>query len=253
MYVQMSHVESIIPAPDSPPASGDVHSIRLLFDQWKEEEDWGFFITDARNAFNSACRKTLLVTCRCLWPSGCRFAFNSYRHWRTLVVRTDSTTPEILYSKKAVTQGCPFAMYMYGIGIPPLFKGCQGDLPGTTQPTYDSACGGHFQDHIPYLLVQCLRANGPDYGYYPDEEKSRIVVHPSQVENVRSVFQPLGCTVATGKVYLGGFVGARAELEAYVQGKVANWISHTKDLARAAKRYPQSAYLVLCLHQVSPG
>ena len=39
---------------------GDVHSIRLLFDQWQEDEDWGFFMTDARNAFNSACRKTLL-------------------------------------------------------------------------------------------------------------------------------------------------------------------------------------------------
>ena len=50
--------------------------------------------------------------------------------------------------------------------------------------------------------------------------------------------------MATGKVYLGGFIGTRAELEAYVQGKVEEWISHTKDLARAAKRHPQSACCV---------
>ena len=92
--------------------------------------------------------------------------------------------------------------------------------------------------------MKYLRANGPDYGYYPKEEKSSIIVSPGQVENAKEVFKPLGCTVATVKVCLGGFIGTRAELEAHVQGKVEEWISHTKDLARAAKRHPQSAYCV---------
>ena len=48
----------------------------------------------------------------------------------------------------------------------------------------------------------------------------------------------------TGKRYLGGFLGTRAELEAYVREKIVDWVDNVKVLSRAAKRYPQSAYCV---------
>eukprot|EP00978_Attheya_sp_CCMP212_P037806 scaffold181544_cov35-Attheya_sp.AAC.1 len=50
------------------------------------EEEWGFLLVDARNAFNEGSRIAMLWTVRHIWPSGARFLFNVYRHWSTLII-----------------------------------------------------------------------------------------------------------------------------------------------------------------------
>ena len=49
------------------------------------------------------------------WPSGARFAFNSYHHWATLAIRAGDVTVHFLYSKEVVTQGDPLVVVAYGI------------------------------------------------------------------------------------------------------------------------------------------
>ena len=68
------------------------------------------------------------------------------------------------------------------VGTLPLFKGCQAANPNTTQPTYadDNTCGRKRRDMVPCL--QYLHEYGGDYGYYPEEDKSSLVVHPSNVD-----------------------------------------------------------------------
>ena len=67
---------------------GGIHVIRLLWEMHAAEEEWGFLLIDAKNAFNEGNRLAMLWTVRHKWPSGARFTFNCYKHWTTLVVCT---------------------------------------------------------------------------------------------------------------------------------------------------------------------
>ena len=54
------------------------------------------------------------------------------------------------------------------------------------------------------LLIQ----EGPKYGYYPEPDKSYIVVVPNFVEHAKQLFSSYGVTVVEGNRVLGGFVGS---------------------------------------------
>eukprot|EP00957_Ditylum_brightwellii_P206017 15346440-Ditylum_brightwellii.AAC.1 len=82
----------------------------LLWEDFGEEEGWGILLVDARNTFNEINCKTMLWHVRHYWPSGCRYAFNIYRHWKVSVLRG---AKELVYSKEGVTQGDPMAIFLY--------------------------------------------------------------------------------------------------------------------------------------------
>ena len=76
------------------------------------------------------------------WPSGVQFTFTCYRHWDTLVVRdTGDGSGHFLHSKEGVTQGDPFAIIVYGIGVIPLIWGLWVAHPCVTQPWYPDDAG----------------------------------------------------------------------------------------------------------------
>ena len=104
---------------------GAIHALRCLWQEHEEEEDWGFLLVDARNAFNEGNRTAFLWTVRHRWPSAARFAFNCYRHWGQLVLRAADGTAVILYSMEGVTQGDPLSMDLYGDRRPPADRGPQ--------------------------------------------------------------------------------------------------------------------------------
>ena len=107
--------------------------MRLLCKQHYQEEDWGFLLIDARNAFNEENRTAMLWAVRYEWPSGAQFTYNCYRHWSTLVVRnTEDGSGHFLHSKEGVTQGDPLAMITYGIGVLPLIRDLKRDHPRVT-------------------------------------------------------------------------------------------------------------------------
>eukprot|EP00978_Attheya_sp_CCMP212_P038067 scaffold185247_cov31-Attheya_sp.AAC.1 len=49
---------------------GAIHAMRLIYEEHKMEEDWGFLLVDARNAFNKCSHIAMLWTVRHTWPSG---------------------------------------------------------------------------------------------------------------------------------------------------------------------------------------
>ena len=71
----------------------------------ESEENTGFLLIDADNAFNEASRVNMLWTIRHEWPAGARFAFNCYPHHSLLVVRNPGGKPLTFFSKEGVTQG----------------------------------------------------------------------------------------------------------------------------------------------------
>ena len=84
------------------------------------EEEWGFLLIDASNAFNEQNQTQMLWMVRHEWPSGARFTFNCYKHWGGLVVRSNNGTGVFMFSKKGITQGDPLSMFAYSVGILPL-------------------------------------------------------------------------------------------------------------------------------------
>ena len=85
---------------------GAIHAMRVLWEEHKKGEDWGFLLIYARNAFNEENRTAIIWAVRHEWPSGAQFTFNCYRHWATLVVRDiGDGSGHLLHSKEGVTQG----------------------------------------------------------------------------------------------------------------------------------------------------
>ena len=102
---------------------GAIHVMRVLWEEHQTEEDWGFLLIDARNAFNEENRTAMIWAVCHEWPTGAQFTFKCYRHWATLVVwDTGDDSGHFLHSKKGVTQGYPLAMIAYGIGVLPLSR-----------------------------------------------------------------------------------------------------------------------------------
>ena len=50
--------------------------MRILWEEHNQEEDWGFLIIDARNAFNEKNRTARLWSVQHEWPSGAQFTLN---------------------------------------------------------------------------------------------------------------------------------------------------------------------------------
>ena len=115
-----------------------------MWEKMNKEEEVGFTLVDARNAFNEMNRTAMLWTVRHLWPTGITFAFNCYRHHSTLTIRGDKRTTCHLHSQEGVTQGCPLAMILYAIGLVPLIKILKHKIPNLHNTWYadDGAAGG---------------------------------------------------------------------------------------------------------------
>ena len=112
------------------------------------EEDMGFTLIDARNAFNEINRTAMLWTARHIWPSGSLFAFNIYRHHSTLTVRGENRTTSRILSQEGVTQGCPLAMILYALALVPMIKELKSRLPNLQNTWYadDGAARGRWTD-----------------------------------------------------------------------------------------------------------
>ena len=158
---------------------GAVHAARSLWEENEEEEEWGFLLVDAANAFNACNRIAAMWTVRHLWPSGARFSYNCYRHHALLVVRaTDGHDGEWLVSKEGVTQGDPLSMVIYGLAMMPLATYLKSAVPNALQTWYadDAAAGGKFDELRVYFKL--LLKYGPARGYFPEPAKSILVVPP---------------------------------------------------------------------------
>ena len=232
---------------------GGIHAMQHLWKQMKLEEDWGFLLIDARNAFNELNRTAMLWAVRHEWPSGARFAFNCYRHWGILVIRDFDGTCTLIFSQEGVTQGDPLAMILYGVATLPLIRLLKAEFtPQKLNQTWyadDGAAGANFS--VLKHFLKRLEELGPQFGYFPEPSKSFLVVRTHNLESAKTAFAESGLNVVTGKRYLGGFIGEDADHLAWIQEKTRGWEHAVKALAMAARSYPQTAYCGLqrCLQQ----
>jgi hypothetical protein len=221
---------------------GAIHAMRLLWQSHSAEEEWGFLLVDARNAFNEGNRMVMLWTVRHKWPSGARFTFNCYRHWSALVVRFPQGHAYTIFSREGVTQGDPLAMVAYGLLLLPLIRDLKRELPDVNQPWYadDSGAGGNFAGIRSYF--ERLQEKGPRRGYFPEPSKSILVVQEHNRAAAEIAFKDLGFTIVTGTRYLGGYIGSAEDQSEWVNSKTSDWTAAVGELSQVAERFPQSAY-----------
>ena len=202
---------------------GGIHAMRLLWEQHSAEEEWGFLLIDAANAFNEGNRIVMFWTISHKWPSSARFAFNCYRHWVIVVVRGENGLAIFIFSKEGVTQGDPLAMAAYGILLLPLIRQLQDEIPDVNQPWYadDAGAGGKFCAIQEYF--EQLQELGPSRGYFPEPTKSILVVQGHTKELAASYFKDLKFKVTTGLQYLGGFIGKASAQQAWIKEKTKDW------------------------------
>jgi hypothetical protein len=108
------------------------------------------------------------------------------------VIRNNNGSGVFLFSKEGITQGDPFLMFAYGVGILLLICRLKQEFPAAEQPwsADDAGAGGKF-DAIWYLFLW-LQEIGPSYdGYFPELSKSALIVPMHSLDTVRTVFADL--------------------------------------------------------------
>ena len=216
---------------------GAIHAFNDLFDQLAKD-GWGFLLVDASNAFNSVSRPAALWNARILWSRCSRYLFNSYKGFALLMI---AGSEAILLSQEGVTQGDPLAMLLYGIAILPLIRQLKNpDISKQNWFADDSACFAALNDLVGWLKK--LIELGPKYGYFPEPEKSYVIVNPDCLLKAREIFQEFDINVVEGSRFLGGYIGAEEEKTNWLEKKIDTWVICISILSNAAIQFPQEAF-----------
>ena len=217
-----------------------IHAISKTFDD-NANDGWGVLLIDATNAFNSLSRDAAIWNARVLWPRCSRYLFKSYRGYSMLLIRG---VEDCIYSREGVTQDAALSMQLYAIGLLPLIRSLK-DLGKWIQNWYadDAECTGEIR-YLKSWLEQLL-LTGPAFGYYPEPQKSYLIVNDEYVHEANAVFKESGIHVVTSHQFLGGIIGDSTAKESYVKSKVMKWIESVEQLAKAAEMQPQAAYIAL--------
>lgn len=146
----------------------------------------------------------------------------------------------IILSQEGTTQGDPLEMLMYAVGTLPLIRRLKSDQYTQNWYADDSACCGKLR-HVREWFDQ-LRQHGPKWGYFPEPEKSFLVVKPGLEEEAEAIFQDLNAGIVRAKRFLGGMIGPASNKKSYVKEKVEKWVGYVEKFTLAAKKSPQAAH-----------
>ena len=208
-----------------------VHATKEIFENVNTE---AALLVDAKNAFNLLNRQTALINIHSLCPSIATVLTNIYRGDGDLFIE-DQT----LKSCKGTMQGDPLAMSMYAIGILPLIW--KLDNAKQIWFTDDAAAGGS----VPQLKEwwDKLLELGPAYGYYPNPQKTWLIVKDENEEMAKEMFKYSGVNITTsGRKHLGAALGSEEFLKKFMEAKIDDWCLEIEKLSEIARREPHSAY-----------
>ena len=107
----------------------------------------------------------------------------------------------------------------------------------------DSLCISNLKCVLYWM--ELLIREGPTNGYYPEPEKSYILLSSKFTEVANELFSPYGVTVTEGSRVLGGFVGSQLETDAWGKNKIESWMKSIHILSDVALKQPQAAYVAV--------
>ncbi|KAG0719760.1 hypothetical protein GWK47_049860 [Chionoecetes opilio] len=209
-----------------------------------QEDCEAVLLVDAKNAFNSINRKTMLHNIKIKCPSLATYADNTYSEPSKLYVnRSGSNKARVLESREGTTQGDPVAMAMYALGMSVLQDVIAFEKTKVKQVAYadDLSGAGKLQDLSHWWGL--IQANGPTIGYTPNAAKSFLIVKPEHYDGAVNIFSGSGVVVTKeGQRHLGAVIGTEEYKKEYVGEKVSEWVHEVDVLSAMAKTEPHAAY-----------
>ena len=215
-----------------------VHAMQDLF---AREDTEGILFVDATNAFNSLNRNAALHNVPYVCPAMAKVFQNTYSSSIRLFVSGGGE----IESLEGTCQGDPLAMALYGIATVPMIRRLQESNPSVAQVWYadDDSAGGRVSSLSTYWGD--ISQLGPDYGYFPNPQKSMLLVKPEHEEEAQRLFSATGVTIKTsGNRHLGGAIGSEEFCSAFMAKKVDKWKQVLDSLTGMAVTQPQAAYTV---------
>ena len=214
-----------------------VHAMGLVFQDSNTE---AVLLADASNAFNCLNRQAALQNVLNLCPSIAPALVNTYRSNAHLFVEG-----EVILSEEGTTQGDPLAMAMYAIATIPLIH--QLSKAASAKQVWfadDATAGGHIQELKRWW--DRLETIGPDFGYHVNAAKSWLIVKGESLAQAKDIFGQSRVQITVeGQRHLGATLGTLSFTEAFVTGKVSEWVCELKQLTEIASTQPQAAYAAL--------
>ena len=204
---------------------------------YEDDEVKATVFVDASNAFNNLNREAALRNIHNICPALAVIATNTYRKARPLFINQQT-----IQSKEGTMQVDPLAMaiYKYAIAIRPLINNVQNEA---MQIWYadDATASGKLSNLNEWW--DKLSVSGPDFGYFPNTQKSVVVTKPLHLEEATRIFAECKMTITTeGTKYLGTPSGDEAFVNMSIEQKIAEWVEEIKQLSSIAQSEPQAAF-----------
>ena len=129
---------------------------------------------------------------------------------------------------------------MFALATLPLINKLSREVK-TFWYTDDTSAGGELQ-HIK-VWWDDLTQLGPQYGYFPNPEKTWLTVKDKHFETASTTFA--GSSIQLTKLrreYLGSAIGSADFSEAFVKVKIEGWTYEIEQLSEISKTHPHAAY-----------
>lgn len=221
-----------------------IHAMRKIFD---EPDCDAVLMVDASNAFNNINRKVTLHNTRIKCPSFARYIENLYSHpAKQFVSDRETGRCEIIDSAEGTTQGDPVAMAMYAIGLLKLQDRISHEKTQVKHVAYadDITGAGKIEDIKKWWDEIVLY--GPMQGYYPNAQKTVLIVKPQKLDLAKEKFKNTDITIKTGgEKHLGAILGPMHDREKFIKDRVEEWVNEIRRLAKIATIEPHAAYTAL--------
>ena len=209
-----------------------IHAMQSIYN---EPDTEGILLVDAKNAFNSLNRRAALINIRWFCPSISTALINIYRVPAQLFV--DGQT---LMSNEGTTQGDPLAMAMYGLAVLPLIRRI-ADRCKQTWFADDATGGGRILQLRSWWDALCKI--GPSFGYFPNAEKTWLIVKEEHAELAKRVFADTSVQITVdGHRLLGAPLGTPEFRTKYLEERVASWTQLLVKLSAVAQTQPHAAF-----------
>jgi len=225
--------------------SGCESAIHGMVDIWNDINTEGVLQVDASNAFNSINRNVLLHNIKIICPEMACYVTNTYCQPARLFIIGGKE----LSSKEGTTQGDPISMAVYALGLGPLLTqlildqelASNEDNVKLAAYADDLAAGGGLKDLK--IWWDTLIKIGPKIGYYPNADKSWLIVKPSKLQDAETIFESSGVHItASGNRHLGAIIGSIDFRHQYMSSLVQKWVAEINTLSDFARTDPHSAY-----------
>ena len=201
-------------------------------------------LVDAKNAFNSMNRKTMLHNIKVKCPPLSTYVNNIYNEPSNLYIHNSgSSGVKVIKSMEGTTQGDPVAMAMYALGLSVLQSVISYESTNVKQVAYadDLSGAGKLSDLKEWWGL--VKDNGPTIGYTPNAAKSVLIVKPELYGTAMETFSDSGVIITKeGQRHLGAVIGTEGYKKKYIEEKVTEWIEEIDVLSDVARTEPHAAY-----------